>query len=76
IKPNFTSQELIDQYDKLSREEIESKNVNVILNGRVIAQRGPFIVLQDKNATIQAYINKTGDVLDANSLEVIKQLDL
>lgn len=76
IKPNFTSQELIDQYDKLSREEIESKNVNVILNGRVIAQRGPFIVLQDKNATIQAYINKIGDVLDANSLEVIKQLDL
>lgn len=76
IKSNFTSQELIDQYDKLSREEIESKNVNVILNGRVIAQRGPFIVLQDKNATIQAYINKTGDVLDANSLEVIKQLDL
>lgn len=76
IKPNFTSQELIDQYDKLSREEIESKNVNVILNGRVIAQRGPFIVLQDKNATIQAYISKTGDVLDANSLEVIKQLDL
>lgn len=76
IKPNFTSQELIDQYDKLSREEIESKNVNVILNGRVIAQRGPFIVLQDKNVTIQAYINKTGDVLDANSLEVIKQLDL
>lgn len=74
ITPNFSSQQLIDNYDKLTREEIENKKVNVIFNGRVVAMRGPFIVLQDKLNNIQAYVDKK--ILDEKSLIVYKQLDL
>ncbi|TPE57069.1 lysine--tRNA ligase [[Mycoplasma] falconis] len=74
IKPTTSSRLIVEEYAKLSREEIEAKNVNVVFNGRVLTQRGPFIVLQDRYGNMQVYVDKK--ILDENSLETLKQLDL
>ncbi|WP_373590076.1 lysine--tRNA ligase [Metamycoplasma equirhinis] len=74
IKPTTSSKKIIEEFNNLNRENIEAQNRIEILNGRVIAQRGPFIVIQDRYATMQIYIDKK--VLDAQSSEILKQLDL
>ncbi|AWX42934.1 lysyl-tRNA synthetase [Metamycoplasma cloacale] len=74
IKPTTTLIEIVNKYNELTREDIEAKNVNETVNGRVIAQRGPFLVIQDRDTTLQIYINK--NELDEKSLIVLKQLDL
>ncbi|WP_412031781.1 lysine--tRNA ligase [Metamycoplasma buccale] len=74
IKPTTSAEEIKNKYDSLTREELEKKNISVILNGRVITQRGPFLVILDKNDNIQLYVDKK--TLDDKSLEILKQLDL
>lgn len=74
IKPTISSIEIQKLYADKTREEIDADNKFVIFNGRVIAQRGPFLVLQDRDASMQIYVDKK--TLDEVSLEVLKQLDL
>ncbi|AXE60933.1 lysine--tRNA ligase [[Mycoplasma] phocae] len=74
IVPTTSSYEIIEKYENLSKEEIEAKKVNVIFNGRVIAQRGPFLVLQDRFSNMQIYVDKK--ILDNHSSETLKLLDL
>ncbi|WP_427867229.1 lysine--tRNA ligase [Mycoplasmopsis arginini] len=74
IKPTISSIEIQKLYADKTREEIDADNKFVIFNGRVIAQRGPFLVLQDRNASMQIYVDKK--TLDEVSSEVLKQLDL
>ncbi|MBN0970407.1 lysine--tRNA ligase [Mycoplasma phocoeninasale] len=74
IVPTASSQDIIQKYEKLTKDEIESKKVNVIFNGRITAQRGPFLVLQDHFSTMQIYIDKKS--LDTQSTETLKLLDL
>ncbi|AWX69578.1 lysine--tRNA ligase [[Mycoplasma] anseris] len=74
IKPTLTLQAIVNEFQDQTREEIETKNISGIVNGRTIAQRGPFLVIQDRDTTMQIYINK--NTLDEKSLFVLKQLDL
>ena len=74
ISPNFNSKELDEKYNSLTKENVESQKVKVIFNGRVVAMRGPFVVLQDKYGNAQSYIDKK--ILDEKSQIVYKQLDL
>ncbi|WP_027122847.1 lysine--tRNA ligase [Metamycoplasma spumans] len=74
IKPTTNSLEIEKQFSNSTREEIESQNLTETVNGRVVAQRGPFIVLQDRYGTIQVYIDKK--TLDEQTLELLHQLDL
>ncbi|ENY69170.1 Lysyl-tRNA synthetase [Metamycoplasma auris 15026] len=74
IKPTISSKEIIDLFNNKSREEIDAEHKFVTFNGRVIAQRGPFLVLADRDANMQVYFDKKS--LDENSAEIIRQLDL
>ncbi|AZZ65628.1 lysine--tRNA ligase [Metamycoplasma phocicerebrale] len=74
IKPTISSDEINNLYSSKSRDEIDSEKKFVIFNGRVIAQRGPFLVLQDRYGNMQIYVDKK--ILDEISTEVLKQLDL
>ncbi|WP_334199132.1 hypothetical protein [Mycoplasma struthionis] len=58
IKPTTNSEIIDKKFSSLTREEIESQEINEIFNGRVLAQRGPFIVLNDRYGNLQIYIDK------------------
>ncbi|BAP39520.1 lysine--tRNA ligase [Metamycoplasma canadense] len=74
IRPTISSKEINELFLEKTREQIDSEKKHVIYNGRVIAQRGPFLVLQDRFDNMQIYVDKKtiGEV----SLEVLRQLDL
>ncbi|TDU96821.1 lysine--tRNA ligase [Metamycoplasma hyosynoviae] len=74
VKPTITCIEIEEKYQNFAREELEKKAINVILNGRVIAQRGPFLVIQDKRTTMQIYCDKKN--INEQSQIILKQLDL
>ncbi len=44
---------------KKTKEELESLQLTYAIAGRVMAKRGPFLVLQDMSGRIQAYAEKT-----------------
>lgn len=46
------------KYQDLTREELEEKNIEVNISGRLMTVRGPFLILKDKDGIIQAYFNK------------------
>ncbi|MCO7225507.1 lysine--tRNA ligase [Pleionea sp. CnH1-48] len=50
--------DLQQEFGEKSKEEILELNKIVSLAGRVMAKRGPFLVLQDMSGRIQAYANK------------------
>lgn len=63
------------KFDGKSKEEIESADhVSVKVAGRVMLNRGSFIVIQDMTGRIQLYVDRKN--LDADTLAVIKSLDL
>jgi len=51
------AQEIQDKYTQ-SKEELAELNIVVSIAGRVMAKRGPFIVIQDMSGRIQAYAPK------------------
>ena len=63
------AQDLQDAHADKSKEELEAANIRVSIAGRVMLNRGAFMVLQDMSGRIQAYVNK-----DARPFA--KQLDL
>ncbi|MEE3928255.1 lysine--tRNA ligase [Mycoplasmopsis ciconiae] len=52
------SDDIKNEYSSFSKEELEEKNANVAISGRIMTMRGPFILIQDFHSRIQIYFNK------------------
>ena len=71
------SNELVEEFDKFSKEELEEKSVTVTIAGRIMTKRGKgkagFAHVQDLGGQIQIYVrqDRVGD-----SYEYFKTLDL
>lgn len=75
FKREHYAQDLQDQFADKSKEEIESsENVYVKVAGRVMLNRGSFIVIQDMTGRIQLYVARKE--LATDTLDTIKSLDL
>lgn len=62
------------EYGDCSKEELEEKNREYAVAGRLIRNRGAFLLIQDGSGQVQLYINRKG--LDADTLEAVKHWDL
>lgn len=62
------------QYDDSSKEVLEEANTIYSVAGRLIRNRGAFLLIQDGTDTIQLYLNRKG--LDEQTLAHIKGWDL
>ena len=52
--------ELNDRLGDKSKEELEELNQRASIAGRIMAKRGPFLVIQDMSGRIQFYVDKKG----------------
>jgi len=64
------AQDLQDKFSEKSKEELVEINHQAKIAGRIMAKRGPFLVLQDMTGRIQSYIDRKG--LDK---ELVKEID-
>jgi lysyl-tRNA synthetase, class II len=62
------------EYGESSKEELEQLNKHYAVAGRLIRNRGAFLLIQDGNDQIQLYVNRKG--LDEETLDEIKGWDL
>jgi lysyl-tRNA synthetase class 2 len=62
------------EYADTSREDLEKLARKVKVAGRLIRERGPFLVIQDSSEALQLYVNHKA--LPAEMMEEIKSLDL
>lgn len=75
FKREHYAQDLQDQFENMSKEDIEAgERVFVKIAGRVMLNRGSFIVIQDMTGRIQLYVARKELALDI--LDAIKSLDL
>jgi len=71
------SDQIVAEYDKFSKEELEEKNISVTIAGRIMTKRGKgkagFAHVQDLGGQVQIYVrqDRVGD-----SYEYFKTLDL
>ncbi|WP_211342375.1 lysine--tRNA ligase [Aquisalibacillus elongatus] len=72
------SNQLKEEYDQYSKEELEEKEIPVTIAGRIMTKRGKgkagFAHVQDVDGQIQIYVRK--DRVGEESYEVFKQADL
>ena len=61
-------------YAEKTKEELEQLQLRVSIAGRVMLNRGAFVVLQDMTGRLQVYVNRK--TLSAEQLEQIKGWDL
>src|SRR6056300_1119865 len=66
--------ELQNGYVDETKEVLEERNEIFAVAGRLIRNRGAFLLIQDDTSEIQLYINRK--VLDADTLEMIRSWDL
>ncbi|HVK98333.1 MAG TPA: lysine--tRNA ligase [Dongiaceae bacterium] len=66
--------ELQKQYADATKEALAEQNIKVSVAGRVMLNRGAFIVIQDMSGRIQLYVDRKG--LGAETLDDIKTWDL
>ena len=64
------AEELQSQFVEKTKEELTELNQHANIAGRIMAKRGPFLLLQDMSGRIQAYIDRKG--LDK---ELVKEID-
>ena len=57
-RPEHTADDLQQAHGEKSKEELESLGLPVSVAGRIMAKRGPFLVVQDQTGRIQAYADK------------------
>ncbi len=62
------------EYAELSKETLSEKSLSMTVAGRVIRNRGAFLVIRDMTGTIQLYVNRKA--LSADNIQEIKQWDL
>ena len=74
FRRNVLAAELQDRLGDKSKEELEALNQRVCVAGRIMARRGPFIVIQDMSGRIQFYVDKK--TLPAELAEEIKGWDI
>lgn len=75
FRPDHFADDLQKQFKDLDKATIESSDkVFVKVAGRVMLNRGSFIVIADMTGRIQLYVDRKG--LDTKTLELIKSLDL
>mgnify|MGYP001240976830 CR=1 FL=1 len=58
FRRNTNSDDLNERFRNKAKEELESYDEDFAIAGRIIARRGPFIVIQDVYGTMQLYIDK------------------
>ncbi len=58
FRREFYSQELQKEFGEHDKEALESLDKTVSIAGRILAKRGPFLLLQDMTGRIQAYADK------------------
>lgn len=72
------SQEIITEFSGLENEELEEKNIEVSLAGRIMTKRGKgkagFAHLKDVSGQIQIYVRK--DAIGEDAYELFKMADL
>lgn len=72
------AEELIDAYDKFTKEELEEKADQVTIAGRMMTKRGKgkvgFAHVQDLSGQIQIYVRK--DAIGEEAYEIFKSTDL
>lgn len=66
--------DLQTQYSEHSKEQLADANIRVSVAGRLMLNRGSFMVIQDMSGRIQVYVDRKG--LAADVLEDIKHYDL
>ncbi len=74
FKRDHYAGDLQEQYKDSSKEDLAATAISVTVAGRLMLNRGSFMVMQDMTGRIQLYVNRK--VLSADELELIKQLDL
>ncbi len=70
FKRDSYAQDLQDLFGDKSKEELVELNQTASIAGRVMAKRGPFLVLQDMSGRIQSYIDRKGLAKD-----LVKEID-
>lgn len=73
LKKLHLSDSILMKCFPLTREELEEKQVKVAVSGRIIAIRGPFLVIKDYDHQNQIYFNKK---LDENQTKLYDTLDI
>ena len=58
-KRQHQAEELQSAHSDKSKQELEALDMKVSVAGRIMAKRGPFLVLQDVSGRIQAYADKS-----------------
>ncbi len=58
FRRNVLASELQTRYGDKTKEELVELNRHASVAGRIMARRGPFLVLQDMSGRIQAYIDR------------------
>jgi lysyl-tRNA synthetase class 2 len=66
--------DLQERYGESDKESLEIANENFAVAGRLIRNRGAFLLIQDDSGEIQLYINRKA--LDEETLQDIKSWDL
>ncbi|MBI5971071.1 MAG: lysine--tRNA ligase [Deltaproteobacteria bacterium] len=78
FKPSHTCASIIKEAGGFSKEELDAKNINVTLAGRIVAIRdfgkASFIHVQDRTGRLQGYVKK--DALNEKDFSVWKLLDM
>lgn len=58
FRREFYSQDLQDQFGAKEKPDLEALDKQVSIAGRILAKRGPFLLLQDMAGRIQSYASK------------------
>ncbi len=58
FRREFYSQDLQDEFGEKEKAELEELDTQVSIAGRILAKRGPFLLLQDMTGRIQSYASK------------------
>ena len=62
------------QYADKTKEELEAAGIKVKVAGRIVLNRGAFMVLQDSSGRLQVYVDRK--TLPVETLEAVKSWDL
>ncbi|WP_286785590.1 MULTISPECIES: lysine--tRNA ligase [Pseudomonas] len=62
------------QYADKTKEELEAAGIKVKVAGRIVLNRGAFMVLQDSSGRLQVYVDRK--TLPSETLEAVKSWDL
>lgn len=74
FRPDSLAGDLQQRYAETSREELAQAATRVRIAGRIMLNRGAFMVIQDRSGRVQVYVDRKG--LSAETLESIKTWDL